>query len=72
MSKSTYIRAYANTDQGKVLETAEKIMEKLGLPAKSFYFPSQPNENGYYSCLIRLPDGMSELKLRARISWALQ
>ena len=68
--KKIYVRAYANTDFNKVLEVASRIQDKLGLPAKQFYFPAEPNENGYYSCLIRLPDGMSELELRARVSWA--
>lgn len=68
--KKIYIRAYSNPDFDKVLEVASKIQEKLGLPAKNFYFPNVPNENGYYSCLIRLPEGMTELALRAKVSWA--
>lgn len=69
MSKSTYIRAYANTDQGKVLEVASKIQDKLGLRAKDFYFPDC-NENGYWAVLIRVPQDVSELEMRAKISWA--
>lgn len=72
MSKAVYVRAFSNQNQDKCLEAAEKCMEKLGLKAKDFYFPNQPNENGYYSVLVRLPEGMSELKLRAKLSWALQ
>lgn len=72
MAKAVYVRAFSNQNQDKCLEAAEKCMEKLGLPAKAFYFPNQPNENGYYSVLVRLPEGMSELKLRAKLSWALQ
>lgn len=72
MAKSIYVRAYSNQDQEKCLNAAERCMEKLGLPAKQFYFPSTPNENGYYSVLVRLPEGMTELQLRAKISWALQ
>lgn len=70
MSKAVYVRAYASTDPNKVLEVAAKIQDKLGLKAKDFYFPASPNENGYYSCLIRLGENVSELELRARISWA--
>lgn len=70
MAKKIYVRAYANTDFNKVLEVASHIQEKLALPAKNFYFPPEPNENGYYSCLIRLPENMSELELRAKVSWA--
>lgn len=69
MSKNVYIRAYSSQDQGKVLETAARIQEKLGLPAKSFYFPDQ-NENGYWSVLVRCEQGVSELEMRARIAWA--
>lgn len=71
MSKSVYIRAFSSQDQGKVLETAARIQEKLGLPAKSFYFPNQ-NENGYWSVLIRCSENISELEMRAKISWALR
>lgn len=71
MSKSTYIRAFSNTNQDKCLEAAETCMSKLGLKPKDFYFPNKPNENGYYSVLIRVPEGMSELSLRAKISWVL-
>lgn len=70
MAKSTYIRAYANQDVNKVLEVANIIQKKLGLKAKDFYFPPQCNENGYYSVLIRVPQDVSELDLRAKISWA--
>lgn len=69
MSKSVYIRAYSNQDQGKVLETAARIQEKLGLPAKAFYFP-EANENGYWSVLIRCPENVSELEMRAKVAWA--
>ena len=71
MAKSTYIRAFSNTNQDACLEAAEKCMDKLGLKAKDFYFPKCPNERGYYSVLIRVPEGMSELSLRAKLSWAL-
>lgn len=70
MAKSTYIRAYANQDQGKVLEMASHIQKKLGLPAKAFYFPPECNENGYFSVLIRVPPEVSELEMRAKLSWA--
>lgn len=69
MSKNIYIRAFSSQDQGKVLEVASKIQEKLGLPAKSFYFPDQ-NENGYWSVLVRCSENTSELEMRARIAWA--
>lgn len=69
MSKNVYIRAYSSTDQGKVLEAASKIQQKLGLPAKAFYFPDQ-NENGYWSVLVRCSEGVSELEMRAKLSWA--
>lgn len=71
MSKSIYIRAFSNTNQDKCLEAAETCMKALGLKAKDFYFPKCPNERGYYSVLIRVPEGMSELGLRAKISWVL-
>ena len=70
MSKSIYVRAYANQDVNKVLEVASIIQKKLGLKAKDFYFPSQCNENGYFSVLIRVPQDVSELEMRAKISWA--
>ena len=69
MAKSTYIRAFSNQDQGKVLEVAAKIQDKLGLKARDFYFPDQ-NENGYWAVLIRVPQDVSELEMRAKISWA--
>ena len=73
MAKKVYIRAFSSTDAEKCLDAAEKIMDKIPeITPKNFYFPTQPNENGYYSVLIRLPDNMSELKLRAKVSWALQ
>lgn len=72
MSKAVYVRAYSNQDQEKCIEAAERCMQKLGLPAKAFYFPAQPNENGYFSVLVRVPKEMSELQLRAKLSWALQ
>jgi hypothetical protein len=72
MSKAVYVRAYSNQDQNKCLEVAEKLMERLGLSPKSFYFPTQPNEQGYFSVLVRVPKEMSELQLRAKLSWALQ
>ena len=69
MSKNVYIRGYSSTDQGKVLEMAAQIQQKLGLPAKAFYFPEQ-NEQGYWSVLIRCSEGVSELEMRARVAWA--
>lgn len=69
MAKAKYIRAYSNTDQGRVLEVAAKIQEKLNLPAKDFYFPDC-NENGYWSVLVRCSENVSELAMRAKISWA--
>lgn len=73
MAKKVYVRAFSSTDAEKCLDAAEKILERVPeITAKSFYFPTQPNENGYYSVLVRLPDNMSELKLRAKLSWALQ
>ena len=72
MSKSVYIRAFSSTDQGKCLDAAERILERVPeLTAKSFYFPEMPNENGYYAVLIRVPKEISELRLKAKISWAL-
>ena len=69
----TYIRAYSSTDMEKCLDAAERIMDRIPeVTAKNFYFPSSPNENGYYSVLIRVPDTISELRLKAKISWALQ
>lgn len=73
MAKKVYIRAYSNQDMEKCLNAAERILERIPeISAKNFYFPSQPNENGYYSVLVRVPDGITELKLRAKLSWALQ
>lgn len=69
MSKAIYVRAYSSTDQGKCLEAAARIQQKLNLPAKNFYFPDQ-NENGYWSVLIRLPENVSELEMRAKVAWA--
>ena len=69
MAKNVYIRAFSNQDQGKVLETAARIQQKLGLPASSFYFPDQ-NENGYWCVLIRVPKDVSELEMRAKLAWA--
>ena len=69
MSKNIYVRAFSSTDQGKVLEVASKIQEKLALPAKAFYFPDC-NENGYWSVLVRCSENISELEMRARIAWA--
>ncbi len=69
MSKNVYIRAFANPDQGKVLEVAARIQQKLGLKAKDFYFPDA-NENGYWAVLVRVPQDVSELEMRAKIAWA--
>ena len=72
MAKSVYIRAFSSTDQGKCLDAAEKILQKVPeLSAKNFYFPEMPNENGYFAVLIRVPKELSELRLKAKVSWAL-
>ena len=72
MSKAKYIRAFSNTDQNRCLEAAEKILAKVPeLSPKNFYFPEMPNENGYFSVLIRVPQELSELRLKAKVSWAL-
>lgn len=72
MSKSTYIRVFSSTSEDKCLDAAEVILEKVPeITAKHIYFP-KPNENGYFSVLVRVPDGMTELKTKARCAWALQ
>lgn len=70
MSKSTFIRVYSSTDMEKCVQAAETCMKTLGLKAKDFYFP-KPNERGYYSVLLRVPEDVSELALRAKVSWVL-
>ena len=54
------------------MDAAEAILEKVPeITAKNIYFP-KVNENGYYSVLVRIPDGMTELRTKARCAWALQ
>lgn len=72
MAKSTYIRVFANQNQDKCLDAAELILAKVPeIKPKHLYFPEKPNENGYYAVLVRVPEGMSELRCKARCSWAL-
>jgi hypothetical protein len=72
MAKSTYIRVFSSTSEEKCLDAAEAILEKVPeITTKHLYFP-KPNENGYYAVLVRVPDGMSELRTKARCAWALQ
>lgn len=72
MSKSIYIRVYSSNSEEKCLNAAEAILEKIPeITPKHMYFP-RPNENGYFSVLVRVPDGMTELKCKARCAWALQ
>lgn len=72
MAKSTYIRVFSSTSEEKCLDAAEAILEKVPeISAKNIYFP-KVNENGYYVVLVRVPDGMTELRTKARCAWALQ
>lgn len=72
MAKSTYIRVFSSTSEEKCLDAAEAILEKVPeITTKHLYFP-KPNENGYYAVLVRIPDGMTELRTKARCAWALQ
>ena len=72
MAKAKYIRAFCSVNQDACLEAAERIMQKIPeLSAKNFYFPEVPNENGYFSVLIRVPQELTELRLKAKVSWAL-
>lgn len=72
MSKSTYIRVFSSQSEEKCLDAAEAILEKVPeITPKHVYFP-KPNENGYFSVLVRVPDGMTELRTKAKCAWALQ
>jgi len=72
MAKSTYIRVFSSTSEEKCLDAAEAILEKVPeISAKNIYFP-KVNENGYYAVLVRVPDGMTELRTKAKCAWALQ
>lgn len=71
MAKSTYIRVYSSTSEDKCLDAAELILKKVPeITTKHLYFP-KVNDNGYYSVLVRVPDNLSELRCKARCSWAL-
>lgn len=71
MAKSVYIRVYSSTSEDKCLDAAELIIKKVPeITTKHLYFPA-PNENGYYSVLVRVPEGSSELRTKARCAWAL-
>lgn len=71
MAKAKYIRVYSSTSEEKCLDAAELILKKVPeVTPKHVYFP-KPNENGYFSVLVRIPDGLTELRCKARCSWAL-
>ena len=71
MSKATYIRVYSSQDEDKCFNAAETIIKKVPeVTVKHIYFP-KPNENGYFSVLVRVPDGLTELRTKAKCSWAL-
>lgn len=66
-----YIRVFSSTDEGKCLDAAEIILKKIPqITVKHIYFP-KVNENGYYAVLVRIPDDLSELRCKAKCSWAL-